>query len=113
LNAAARVGGDTADNAATGLPHMNDIPDHLPIPAADPKPWYRSRTIVAALAVVVTQAAALFGLALDVGALTELALNLIAVVGGAAAIYGRARAEQPIAAVLPRRPSAEAPTEWE
>lgn len=76
------------------------MPDFLPIPEADPKPWYRSRAMVGSVMVIATQVAALFGVGLDAGALTELALQFAALLGGLLAWWGRARAVQPIEPVL-------------
>lgn len=74
----------------------------LPIPLADPKPWYASRTIIGSLMVLVSQTAALAGWDLDAPALTEIALQAVALVGGVVALWGRLRAEQPIAPLLRR-----------
>lgn len=81
-----------------------DTPAYLPIPEADPKPWYHSRGIVGSLMVIVAQAGAVAGLNLDAGLLTEIAMQAVALVGGVLALIGRLRAEQPIAPL--RRPAA-------
>lgn len=78
---------------------MATDPNHpitLDLAEADPKPWYRSRTILGALMVVASQAAALAGIPLDPGALTELATTAVSLLGGVLAIYGRIKAEQPV-----------------
>ncbi len=56
------------------------------------KPWYLSRTIWAALLVIVSVAAAALGIPLEQGetdALAEAALQVIAAVAGIAALVGR------------------------
>lgn len=63
---------------------------------ADPKPWWRSRGILGALAVIIAQIAALAGVTLDADLLTVALVDAAALVGGAAALWGRVRAEQPI-----------------
>jgi len=65
--------------------------------AQEPKPWWRSTTIVGALTVLVSQGAALAGYSLDAGALLELGTNLVGLIGGALALWGRLRATAPIA----------------
>ena len=83
------------------------IPPRLPIPEADPKPWFASRTILASLAGLV------LGLALVVipsvltlpaeVATTLIGLGATQITAAVAAIQGRIRAEQPIAPILPSR----------
>lgn len=56
------------------------------------KPWYLSRTIWAALLVVVSVVAAAFGIPLEQGetdAIAEAVLQVIAAVAGVAALLGR------------------------
>ena len=81
---------------------MTDMPS-LPLPDADPKPWYESRGVIGSLAVVVSSAAGLAGVGLDPAALTEVALQAVSLVGGLLSLWGRVKAAQPIAArLLPR-----------
>lgn len=68
----------------------------LPIRDADPKPWYASRGVLGALAVILSQCAALIGVHLDAPALTELAMQAVGLIGGILALIGRIGAEQPI-----------------
>lgn len=79
------------------------LPFPLPIPEADPKPWWRSRGVVGALATVAASLAGLLGLELDSGMLTELILQAVALGGGVLALWGRLRTAQPIAPLLKRR----------
>jgi peptidoglycan/LPS O-acetylase OafA/YrhL len=88
----------------TPTPADAAIPAHLPIAQADPKPWWRSRTILAALAIVTAQALALLGISVDAGQLTEILLAAGTAIAGLIAIWGRARAEQPIAPLRRRVP---------
>ena len=60
------------------------------------KPWWQSRTVIGALVVIVSSAAGLYGIQIDVGALTEIILQILALSGGVVAIYGRVKAERPI-----------------
>lgn len=62
-------------------------PTYLPLAEADPKPWYRSRGILGALLVLASQLIAPLSL-----------WSVLALIGGALALWGRWRAEQPIAA---------------
>lgn len=63
----------------------------------DPKPWWQSRGIIGALAVLGAQLGNAFALQLDADQLTEVALNIITAAGGVLALVGRARARAPIA----------------
>ena len=74
----------------------------LTISAADPKPWYQSTTIRAAVAIVIVQIAAALGVSLDGGVVVEVVAALGTLVGAALAVYGRVRAEQPIAPLIAR-----------
>lgn len=74
----------------------------MPIPLADPKPWYQSRTIIGSLMVLASQIIALIGWQVDATALTDLVMQGIALAGGVLALYGRLRAEQPIAPLVRR-----------
>jgi hypothetical protein len=72
----------------------------LPITAADPKPWYASAGVLGALVVILAQIAAAFGWAIDVPALTGYLTDAVTLAGGAVALWGRIRAEQPIAPLI-------------
>lgn len=74
----------------------------LPLDGADPKPWYLSRGVIGALMVIIAQGAALFGVSLDASLLTEIALQALTLIGGLVALWGRLRAEQPIAPLRAR-----------
>jgi hypothetical protein len=76
-------------------PELQDLPQ-LPIELADPKPWYHSRGVIGAVAVIAAQTAAVFGLSLDAGQITEIVLQAVTLIGGLVALWGRLRAEQPI-----------------
>lgn len=67
-----------------------------PTPGVVPKPWWRSTTILGAAAVLLSQAAALAGYSLDAGQLVDLGTSLVGFIGGAAALWGRLHAVQPI-----------------
>lgn len=73
-----------------------DLPSAVEL--LDPKPWYRSKTIVglivAALAKLAEQVAP--GWSVDTAALTDLVLELIQYGGLVLAWYGRVVAERPI-----------------
>jgi hypothetical protein len=90
----------------TDHPEAPEIPARLPIEQADPKPPWRSRTIVAAVAIVAVQVLTLFGVGVDAGALTEALMHLGTAIAGGIAIWGRIRAEQPISP-LTRRAAAD------
>lgn len=75
---------------------MDELDAALPMALADAKPWWTSRTILAALAVVLSQLLALVGLAVDAPTLVDLLSALVGTVGGAVAIWGRLKAVQPI-----------------
>lgn len=77
------------------LQDLTSLPS-LPIDLADPKPWYTSRGVVGAVAVIAAQTATVFGLSLDAGQITEIALQAVTLIGGVVALWGRLRAEQPI-----------------
>lgn len=62
----------------------------------DTKPWWQSRTQVAILAGAVSVIAGMFGVAVDAGALTELAINAATLVSLLFAARGRARATEPL-----------------
>ena len=70
----------------------------LPITEADPKPWYQSRGVLGALAVIVSQLLAALGMHLDAPALAEVLFQLSGLAGGILALIGRLHAQQPIAA---------------
>jgi hypothetical protein len=59
-------------------------------------PWWQSRAIIGSLVTVAASAAALGGIAIDVGAVTELALGLISLIGGAMSWWGRVKATRTI-----------------
>lgn len=63
----------------------------------DSKPWYTSRTILASIAVVVAQSLALTGIDVDSGMLTEVAVQVVSLVGGLIAVYGRFAADKRVA----------------
>lgn len=60
------------------------------------KPWWQSRTIWGAVIVLVAQVALMFGVAIDVPAMTESALSLATLVGAVLAWWGRLQAQQPV-----------------
>lgn len=62
----------------------------------DAKPWWQSRAIIGSLITVASSGAALAGYAVDVSAVTELALGLGSIIGGALSWYGRVQATRPI-----------------
>lgn len=72
------------------------VPAALPILEADPKPWWQSRGVVGALLVIVSQVGAACGVQLDAGALTELAMQALGLLGAVLAMVGRIKAQQPI-----------------
>lgn len=79
------------------MPPIPPEPDFtIPMSMADAKPWWQSATIISALTVVVSQAAALVGYTLDAGQLYDIATNAVGLVAGVIAILGRVRAIQPI-----------------
>lgn len=61
-----------------------------------PKPWWQSRTILGAAAVLLAQAANALGLDVDEGHITEALTALVSAAGALLAIVGRVRARQPI-----------------
>jgi len=73
------------------------IPQYLPLTEAEPKPWYRSRGVIGSLAVVISQSLLLAGLSVDANALTEVFLAGAGFLSGLIALWGRVRAQQPIA----------------
>lgn len=73
-----------------------DIPIALPISEADPKPWWQSRAIWGALAVIISQVLAMVGVSLDAPAITEILFQAAGLVGGILALVGRIGAQQPI-----------------
>lgn len=77
---------------------MTDITDYPLIPAADPKPWWASKTILGGAAVVLSQAASLLGYQLDAELAVEIATSVVGLAGGVLAIWGRLTAVQPIRA---------------
>jgi len=81
---------------------MTDPLPPLPIAAADPKPWYTSFGVLGAVVVIIAQIAAAFGWAVDVPALNGYISDAVTLAGGAAALWGRIRAEQPIAPIIQR-----------
>lgn len=62
----------------------------------DPKPWWQSATIWGSLAVVLSQGAALIGYQLDATQLSGVLTDLMGLVGGLLALWGRARAVRPV-----------------
>lgn len=75
---------------------MTNVPDQLPLPDADPKPWWASNTIIGGVAVVASQVAAMVGYQLDAPSVMDIGTSLIGLFGGAMAIWGRIKAVQPI-----------------
>jgi uncharacterized membrane protein len=53
------------------------------------KPWWQSRVIIGAFLVLVSQVAKLAGFEIDSEALLPIVLELMALVGGALALWGR------------------------
>jgi hypothetical protein len=88
------------DPAPIEAPDSGFEPPRLPIPLADPKPWYRSLTIKSSLGqvaagLVLALVAYLVPMPADLSAaLSAYALGQMSL--GAAAVIGRYRAEQPI-----------------
>jgi len=73
----------------------------VPVPAAapDPKPWYRSTTIIGLLAVALVAAHAHFGwswLPPDEAAAEHVAEGMVGIAGAVLALRGRAKATQPV-----------------
>lgn len=66
----------------------------------DPKPWWQSRTIIGSLITVASTGAALAGYAVDVNAMTELALGLSSIIGAALSWYGRVQATRTISRTM-------------
>jgi hypothetical protein len=63
---------------------------------SDPKAWWESRAVVGSLISSASVLAAMFGVNVDAGAATELALGLLALAANAVAWYGRVKATRPI-----------------
>jgi len=77
----------------------------VPVPAAapDPKPWYRSTTIIGLLAVALVAAHAHFGwswLPPDQAAAEHVAEGMVGIAGAVLALRGRAKATQPVSLSL-------------
>lgn len=51
-------------------------------------PWWQSRAMLGSVATIIASLAGLFGMIIDVGALTEVLLSLATVISGALALYG-------------------------
>lgn len=64
----------------------------------DGKPWWQSRAIIGAGVAMLATAARLFApdLDIDTDALTDMALDLATLIGSILAVWGRAKATQPI-----------------
>lgn len=86
---------DPADDPQAPAVHLG-IPEYLPIPGADPKPWWQSRGVVGAMAVIIAQIMAFAGVQLDAGTLTALLLQAVSLIAGIIALIGRVGATQPI-----------------
>lgn len=80
----------------------DDLPETRPV-LMETKPWWQSRTIIGAMITVASSGAALAGYVVDVHAVTELALGLSSIIGGALSWWGRVQATRPISTtkVLP------------
>lgn len=63
---------------------------------ATSKPWWESRTIWGAVIVLVAQVALMFGVAVDVSAMTESVLALATLIGAILAWWGRLQADRPV-----------------
>ena len=69
--------------------------DDLVIPADAKKPW-QSRTLIGAAVVIASAIAGLWKIKIDVANLTDILVQVSAILGAALAIYGRIKATQPI-----------------
>lgn len=76
----------------------SDLPQNaLTLDTVSSKSWWQSRGIVGSLMVVAAQLGSLAGLEIDAGMMTEIAMQAITLCGGMLALWGRAKASQPIA----------------
>lgn len=81
---------------------MSDLPQ-LPIPEADPKPWYRSQTILSGLAAILSGLAGMVLALIGQAPAETLVPSITTVLSGISVLRGRVSAEQPIARqLLPR-----------
>lgn len=62
----------------------------------DPKPWWRSKTVVFIGVSILAKSALLIGVEIDAQAVTEIALLVLALIADIGGIWGRNRATQPI-----------------
>ncbi len=73
-----------------------DIPDHLPLELADPKPWYGSTTILSGIAAILSGLGGVILVLIGQAPPETMVPSMASIGAGIGAIRGRLSASQPI-----------------
>lgn len=82
---------------------MSDVPPMLAIAEADPKPWYRSQTMLSGMAAILSGLAGVVLALIGQAPVDTLVPSIATVLSGIGVLRGRVRAQQPIAPLMRQR----------